>query len=297
MQEDFELILDQCIDRLNHGDRLEDCLADYPAHAAALEPLLRAMTQAQASLPLEISDAKKRSARLRFAANLDQRQQRSLWGRLAAWQPVWMPVAAVLFVAVISFMALRTSSSPISILPGEPLPSGLPTVMVNASSPTGNFIFLVSDEENAIGDFKSLMITVSKVVLLKGNSEQLVAFVPDVTQFDLTLLPGNLTQALWQGDIAAGDYTKIYVYISTVSGVLKSTGEEISVKLPSDKLQLIQNFQVSTTTVTSFTFDITVIKTGQNRNTKYILKPQASVSGATQVPSLGEERGKGQPQP
>jgi thioredoxin reductase len=41
-------------------------------------------------------------------------------------------------------------------------------------------------------------------------------------------------------------------------------------------------FEVTTDTVTSFTFDITVVATGNNG--KYILKPQIGESGARQEP-------------
>ena len=33
MTEDFDRILDECIDRINRGDSLADCLSDYPAYS------------------------------------------------------------------------------------------------------------------------------------------------------------------------------------------------------------------------------------------------------------------------
>jgi hypothetical protein len=38
---EFDIILDECLQRLIEGDSLQACLSRYPEHAAALEPLLR----------------------------------------------------------------------------------------------------------------------------------------------------------------------------------------------------------------------------------------------------------------
>jgi hypothetical protein len=43
MGKDLDVLLDNCIDRINEGELLEECLASYPEQARELEPLLRAM--------------------------------------------------------------------------------------------------------------------------------------------------------------------------------------------------------------------------------------------------------------
>ena len=40
MKPDFDTILDECIRRIESGEELETCLADYPEHTADLEALL-----------------------------------------------------------------------------------------------------------------------------------------------------------------------------------------------------------------------------------------------------------------
>ena len=40
MNKDFDKILDECIDRLNRGESLESCLADYPDYSKELKGLL-----------------------------------------------------------------------------------------------------------------------------------------------------------------------------------------------------------------------------------------------------------------
>jgi len=47
MAEDFDLILDECVNRINQGDSLEACLNDYPSYAARLKPLLQSMCDIQ----------------------------------------------------------------------------------------------------------------------------------------------------------------------------------------------------------------------------------------------------------
>lgn len=295
MTSEFEEILDECIDRMSRGESLRQCMDRYPEHASELEPLLRAMTETKEAYPFTPSVDAKRSARLRFFKELDKKRQPSLWSRVMTRQPIWAAVASLLMVVILIVVSMQSSLVPIQVPVGEPVPTGIPSTIIPAPSAEGNFVFFVSDEENAIGDFSSLYITIEKVVLLKGgSSEELIEFVPEIKQFDLTLLPGEKTQELWRGSIPEGNYTKIFAYVSEVNGVLK-TGKGINVKLPSGKLQLAKSFQVTQNNVTNFTFDITVVKAGQAERGKYLLKPQASESGIEQVPQPVKDKDKGKP--
>jgi hypothetical protein len=126
------------------------------------------------------------------------------------------------------------------------MPSGILIMSVTTPNRDGNFVFLVSDEENAIAYFTSLFVTIEKTVLLKsGDAKALVEFVPETREFDFTLLPCEKTQELWRRDIPKGTYNQVFAYITEVKGILKATGEEISVKLPSGRLQLAKSFQAS----------------------------------------------------
>jgi hypothetical protein len=186
---------------------------------------------------------------------------------------------------IVGYFGLRTT-----ILPAEP-----PTEVISASSPEGNFVFLVSDEVNAIAEFNNVMVTVDKVSLLKRDaSAKWLEFVPEVKIFDLALLPGETTQELWRGDIPEGTYSRVVIYVKEVTGTLKATGETIPIKLPSNKLQLSLPFQVTADNITSFTYDLTVMSTGQGQgNSKYHLKPQINESGSTQKPaSPGQDKSK-----
>jgi hypothetical protein len=176
-------------------------------------------------------------------------------------------------VLVIAYVTLRVTVFPV----------GPPSITIPGPSADGNFVFLVSDEVNAIGDFSSLNVTIDRVGLLQsGDSERWVEFSPEVKEFDLTLLPGDKTQELWRGNVTEGQYTKVFIYVTGVRGVLKATGGTVEVKLPSNKLQISKPFEVAAGTVTSFTYDLTVVKTGNaHGGTKYLLKPQIDKSGVS----------------
>jgi hypothetical protein len=273
MSDDFELILDKCVDRINRGDSPEDCLSDYPAYADRLRPLLMSMRQVQNTYGFTPSVDAKRAARQKLHAALDQRQQVTPTGtffKLFSRPAVWIPVAvAALVLIIIGIWGFGG-------LPGIQPGPGTPVLV---SNPEGNFAFLISDEPNDIGDFTNLNVTISKVGLQSANnSGDWIEFVPDINIVDLTQLQGEQSQEIWRGNVPAGRYSQIFIYVSQVVGNLTATGQTIDVKLPSNKLHISQPFEVTSGKLTSFTFDITVIATGKSG--KYILKPQISESGA-----------------
>ena len=270
MPETFDKILDECVDRINRGERLEDCLASYPEHAEELEPLLRAMLDTQTAYTFTPSSTTKMAARQRFNAALEElarrrEEKRALFPRMLGWSRAGVAVAAVLLVALIGYFVLR----PV-LFPVEPGPQ---------PSPEGNFVFLISDEVNAIGDFQSLNVTVSKIGLqLGGEASRWIEFDPEVEVVDLTLLQEDKAQEVWRGNVPEGQYTKVFIRVSDVSGVLEETGKPVNVKLPSEKLQISKSFEVTSDSVVNFVYDVTVVEAGKSG--QYILKPQVAQSGA-----------------
>lgn len=280
MPEELAQILDRCIDRLNAGEKLEACLADYPQYADQLRPLLQAMSQTKEAYAFAPSASAKAAARQRFIAArqkmAEKRQARQPWFTRAFARPAtWATVAAVLVVLIVTFIGVRPALSP--VLPITPTPSA-----------DGNFVFLISDEVNAIGDFTSLTVAISKIGLQQNDSGKWIEFQPEIAEVDLTLVPGDAVQEVWQGDIPEGQYQQVFIYVDDVRGVLKATGQTVEVKLPSRKLHISQSFQISDATVTSFTYDLTVVARG---NQRYLLKPQADQSGASQEPREDKDKG------
>ena len=243
MANNFSEILDGCIDRINRGESLKACLADYPEYQEQLEPLLRAMLQTQGAYSFEPEANAKREARQRFDVALlrleqRRREKQSLFPRVFARPRAWATAATVLLILAGGYFGLRLLEQPIVPLP----------------NPEGNFVFLISDEVNAIGDFDSLNITISKIGLkLGGDSGRWVEFEPEVKEADLALLPGDKTQEIWRGNIPEGQYSSVFIQVASVSGVLKDTGQTVVIKLPSVKLHRSKSFQITADAVTSFT--------------------------------------------
>ncbi len=182
---DFDRILDECIDRINHGEKIEACLADYPTHASQLEPLLKAMTQTKAVYSFVPSLDAKRMDRQRFYAALEKQRQPSLWQKVLARRFAGATIAAVVVISIISFFVLRMTV----------FTEQIPSMTVSTPSTEGNVVFLVSDEVNDIGEFAALNVSIEKVGLLQsGGSDRWVEFATEVKEFDLTLLPGDKTQ-------------------------------------------------------------------------------------------------------
>jgi len=150
------------------------------------------------------------------------------------------------------------------------------------SGSTGDFRLLVSDEPNDITDFTSVNVTISKVGVLSADSDnwtEINLVAPLIV--NLVDLQGDNATEVWTGKIVAGNYTKVFIYVDNVTGVLRdSPSDNATVKLPGDKLQISKPFMVAADGSVSFVFDITIIKAGQSG--KYILKPQIGASGAAQ---------------
>jgi len=157
-----------------------------------------------------------------------------------------------------------------------------------------NFRFLISDDVNAIDDFASVNVTISQIgVQSGGESGNWTEFTPDITEVDLKPLAGENALEIWSGNLTPGEYSKVFIYVSEVNGILTHElgGEKANVKLPSEKLQISKPFVISANTTTSFVYDVTVVEAGKSG--QYILKPQIAQSGAGQKFREVEKEEKG----
>jgi hypothetical protein len=140
--------------------------------------------------------------------------------------------------------------------------------------------FYVSDEENAMGDFAHLNVTISKVGLKRaGDDANWTTYDVDNRTVDLTRLKGANATRLDTFAVENGSYETVFVHVSEVNGTL-TNGESVNVKLPSEKLQLHQSFTVGANQSVDYVFDISVFKAGQSG--KYVLKPVIGESGTDQ---------------
>jgi inhibitor of cysteine peptidase len=106
MRDDIEKILDECIDRMNGGESLEDCLAVYPDRAEELRPLLLAVRGlGNAELPA-INQKARSAAKLRLNAALVQKREEAgvmkrLMGMFAFQKSKVFTTVSVLLIAVL----------------------------------------------------------------------------------------------------------------------------------------------------------------------------------------------------
>jgi hypothetical protein len=150
---------------------------------------------------------------------------------------------------------------------------------------TANFRFLLSDDDSevtAIGNFTSVVVTVSEIGFHQGgesgNWTEPETFVPWTG--DLLDLIGTNAAVIWSGHIAAGYYTKAFIYVSNVTGTLapEAGGGQADIRIPSDKLQITIPFAVAEDgAIVDFVFDITIIEAGKSG--QYLIMPQVGESG------------------
>jgi hypothetical protein len=265
MTEDFDRILDECVDRINRGDSVADCLSDYPAYLEELEPLLQSMRDVQKTCTITPLADTKRAARQKFYEALSKRRQRTpvfSFFTVVSRPAVWATVA-VLLVAIAGTLVIRAVLNSPGLVPSH----------------EGNFSFLIGDEPNSIGDFQHLNVTISGVTLRAEGSGEWLEFTPEIETVDLTQLQGGQFQEVWRGHVPAGQYSRVHIYVSEAKGKLEATGQIIDLMVPGGMVHVPIPFEVTVDRVTIYMFDITVVATGDAG--KYMLKLQFNESGVS----------------
>ena len=99
---EFDNILDECLERMVKGDTIEQCLADYPEHALELEPLLMTVRMAREAAEVQPRPDFKARARYEFRAALHDEmapdRAKSPFSLKRGWVSALM-VISILFVA------------------------------------------------------------------------------------------------------------------------------------------------------------------------------------------------------
>ena len=118
---EFYNILDECLERiLTGGETVEQCLASYPEHATALEPLLQ--TALDTKETLEIAPRPEFKERVKYQIltelrDMEERKQRRF--SLLGWQPQW--ATAVIAVLVLLMASGGTVAAAGNSMPDQPL--------------------------------------------------------------------------------------------------------------------------------------------------------------------------------
>ncbi len=265
MNKDLDVLLDDCIDRMNKGESMEDCLADHPECAEELRPLLECLgdiRQDCSTMPGGQANSKaKQRLNVALASNIGVRESKHRRMPLLGLPLAW--ASAVVVALLIGI--------------------GLYVLLAKEGTSTPNFRLLVSDEVNAIGDFQSTEVTIDSIRVLpagSGNEWKEIKLSPSMI-IDLTRLQGLNAQAIWGGVLPEGQYLKACLHVENATGILMDRSM-VNIKFAGDCLEVSKPFAIKDgKTLVNFVFDVTVMAvTTDNGTVEYAIVPQENESGA-----------------
>ena len=117
---------------------------------------------------------------------------------------------------------VATATTPTAVHAATAPSSTLGPTQTTASSTTGNFRLLISDEENAIGDFARLLVTFDGFEIERASGGWYPddgLLVPQTPTVDLVQLQGAAAQAIWEGDVEETRYIKLRLIPIDPAGV------------------------------------------------------------------------------
>ena len=177
MADNFEHILDECIDRINRGESLASCLADYPQYHEQLEPLLRVMFQTKEAYSFQPSAEVKKTARQRFNHARKElararEEKQPLFHGVLAWPRAWVTVAASVFTLFILIGGIAVASN-------NSMPGGL-LYPVKITTEQARLALIFSEDEKARLHITFAESRVEEITEIsqRGQVEQ----VPELTQ-------------------------------------------------------------------------------------------------------------------
>lgn len=234
MSRDFDQILDECIDRINSGEGIEECLASYPEHAQELEPALRAIFDIRAAYSFTPRPAAKATARQRFYAALDslerkRQEPRAVTRRSLRW--AWAGITAVLLLGVVGYALMTTLA---------PADAGILEVRVTDAPPQ---------------DVSEILVSVDDIQVHKagaGEGSGWITIIEEEKTFDLIKISG-IEEVLGSREIEATDYTQIRMDVLWVEVTIN--GEKKIATIPSGTLRIVEPFSVEKGEKTILTLD------------------------------------------
>ncbi|MFC1951070.1 DUF4382 domain-containing protein [Chloroflexota bacterium] len=244
MSENFDEILDKCIDSIGSGDSIDDCLARYPEHASELLPLLKTVAGAQDAVPFSPSAEKKQAARQQLLAVMGTQKGRDKRPFLSAFfrkTKVWAGAAAMAAVALIAVF-------------------GVMPLLNNSGTPIqkGDFALMISDNPAIMSLFQSVEIEITSIEL-EHETEGWQDITPNITTVDLTLLQGDWAQQIWEGTLPVGNYTAVRAVIGNINAVLVIGDIEVSIDIPSAiELEIAIPFEITAGSLTNYVYDLTL---------------------------------------
>ena len=190
------------------------------------------------------------------------------------------------------------SSTPVPSTPTPATSTPAPSPESTSAVEKSNFRVWISDEVNNIDHFKSLLVTITGIGVVKSGEGDNVTHI-DVNFTEVTVdlkdLQEDNATLLWDGQLEDGDYVKVFLYATPTEWTLVDENATAEVKLPSSKLHISKPFTLTNNQLpVDFVCDVTVVKAGRKDiiGGKYILKPQIAASGTGQNIVPVEAQGK-----
>jgi hypothetical protein len=115
---EFDNILDECLQRLLEGDSIEACLSRYPEHAAELEPLLRTASHTLKAADIQPRPDFRDRARYQFQMAVREMPVKESRGFFTVFRPAMVTVIMLAIVLLAGGGVVAASGSSI---PGSPL--------------------------------------------------------------------------------------------------------------------------------------------------------------------------------
>jgi len=115
---EFDNILDECLQRLLAGETIESCLSHYPQHAAELEPLLRTSQDTLKAADIKPRPEFRDLARRRFQAAVREVPRKEKRDFFALLRP---SLATVAIIAIVLLAGGGVVAAAGNSLPGSPL--------------------------------------------------------------------------------------------------------------------------------------------------------------------------------
>jgi hypothetical protein len=261
MVREFDEIFDECVNRINRGEKLEDCLDSYPEHVRELQPLLRTMIDTQRTYTFRPSPAAKIAARQRFHNMIESLEQKHKQRRILSlqtfrWSKAWATAVAILVVVIAGYFGLKVFLAPVSY--------------------AGLLEMRVTDAQT--WDVSEVIVSVDDIQVQKAGVEEdgeWLSVIDEEKTFDLLALSG-VEEVLGSKSIEATEYNNIRMEVLSMTATID--GEEKAATVPSGKLKLVTSFTVKANSKTILTLDFdvdkSVVVTGMG---KVLFKPVIKV--------------------
>jgi len=151
-----------------------------------------------------------------------------------------LPLACITcIVLVIAFGCAVNAPEPTIVIEEEPL-------VPDEDDPDGthNFELVIAETPSEIAGFEGVYIDFDRIEVSKGEDEEdkWVTVNEDGGEVDILYLAGGGMQELALADLEPGKYTQIRFHLNRAWVIVE--GEEIELKVPSDKLRFIKPFNI-----------------------------------------------------